>query len=115
MRNLLQKFLTAVFILFLASGCAFHTGMMNNSASLSENNFKLVKYAKGQASTTKIFGIGGLSKDGLVAEAKNNMYQNYPLRDGQTIANVTVDFKQTIFIVVIKTKVTVTADIVEFK
>lgn len=110
-----KKIAAFIFIIGLFSSCAFHTGIMTDSASLSSNNFKMVKYAEGTAQTTKIFGFGGLGKDALVASAKKDLIQNNPLREGQTLANVTVDFKQSIVVFVIKTKVTVTADIVEFK
>jgi len=41
--------------------------------------------------------------------------QNNPLKEGQALANVTVDFKNSIIFFVMTEKVTVTADIVEFK
>lgn len=101
--------------MFSFSSCAVHTGFMSDSASLSSNNFKMIRYAEGTASTTKIFGLGGLAKNALVAEAKKDLMQNNPLKDGQALANVTVDFKNSFIFFVIKNKVTVTADIVEFK
>jgi hypothetical protein len=97
------------------SSCAIHSGIMSGSASLSANNFKMVKTATGTASTTKVFGIGGLGKDALVLCAKNDMMKNNPLNDGQALANVTVDFKNSIVFFVIREKVTVSADIIEFK
>lgn len=97
------------------SSCAVHSGMMTGSASLSSNNFKMVKLASGTASTTKIFGIGGLKIDALVLSAKKDMLQNNPLKEGQALANVTFDFKNSIFFFVMKEKVTLSADIVEFK
>jgi len=108
-------FIAIVIVAFTASSCATHWGTMNGSASLSSNNFKIVKMASGTASTTKIFGFGGLAKDALVLEAKKDMMQNYPLREGQALANVTIDFKNSFMFFVNTNKVTVTADIVEFK
>jgi hypothetical protein len=75
----------------------------------------LLTFASGSSSTTKILGIGGLSKDALVADAKRNLLENYPLKENQTLANISVDFKNSYFLIVYLTKVTVTADIVEFK
>jgi hypothetical protein len=109
------KILPVIFIAFLLSSCATHSGIMQGSASLSTNNFKLIKLASGTSQTTKIFGFGGLGKDALVLEAKKNMLQSNPLKDGQALANVTVDFKNSILFIVMTQKVTVTADIVEFK
>lgn len=113
--NTLVKSIFTLSILITLSSCAFHNGIMNSSASLSANNFKIVKFATGSSGTTKVLGIGGLSKDALVADAKKDLLQNNPLKDGQALANVTVDFKNTYLLIVITTKVTVTADIVEFK
>ena len=75
----------------------------------------MVRMASGTASTTKIFGLGGLAKNALVLDAKKDLLQNSPLKEGQALANVTVDFKNSIIFFVITEKVTVTADIVEFK
>jgi hypothetical protein len=102
-------------ITLLFSSCAFHSGVFLNSTCLSSNNFKVVKLAKGQSGTTKIFGIGGLAKDALVYEAKKDLLANFPLKENQTLANVTVDFKNSMILFVMKTKVTMTADIIEFK
>jgi hypothetical protein len=115
MKKLLCNFSCIVVLAILISGCATHYGFMSGSASLSSNNFKMIKFAKGECTTTKVFGIGGLGKNALVAEAKRNLLENNPLKDGQTLANVTVDFKTSIIFIVIKTKATVTADIIEFK
>ncbi len=43
------------------------------------------------------------------------MLQNNPLKEGQALANVTVDIKNSIIFFVMTEKVTVTADIIEFK
>lgn len=112
--NLFKSIFTISFIIFLSS-CATHWGTMSGSASLSSNNFKVVRMSTGTASTTKIFGFGGLAKDALVLEAKKDMMQNNPLREGQALANVTVDFKNSFMFFVNTNKVTVTADVVEFK
>lgn len=110
------KLIIAVAIIgLLATSCATHLGMMTGNASLSANNFKVVKIASGHSKTTKIFGLGGLAKDALVLDAKKDMLLNNPLRDGQALSNVTVDFKTSFIFFVITEKVTVAADIVEFK
>lgn len=111
----LKLFVAIVIIAFTASSCATHWGTMSGSAALSSNNFKVVRMASGTASTAKIFGLGGLAKDALVLEAKKDLMQNFPLKEGQALGNVTVDFKNSFMFFVAKTKVTVTADVVEFK
>ncbi len=115
-KNFLFVIVFAFFVIFLSGCAASHLGFMSDSASLSSNNFKFVKPAQGYAETTIIFGIGGLKKDALVAEAKSDLLQKNPLKDGQTLANVCVDFKYTFYFgIVIVTRATVTGDIVEFK
>lgn len=115
MKNALIKTAIVIFFAFLFSSCATHWGMMSGNASLSSNNFKMVKMASGTASTLKVFGLGGLAKNALVLNAKKDMLQNNPLKDGQALANVTVDFKNSFIFFINTEKVTVTADIVEFK
>lgn len=109
--------LTTVFaiVAMLFSSCAVHTGIGMSNASLSQNNFKMVKYATGDVKTTKIFGLGGLSKTAMVAEAKQELLANYPLQDGQALANMTVDWKTSFYFFVLVTKCTVTADVVQFE
>jgi len=96
------------------SSCAIHVGMITGDASISTNNFKMIGMAKGTATTTKIFGLGGLGKDALVNDAKKDLLQNNPLKDGQALANLTLDFKNSYILFVNKQKVTIGADIVEF-
>lgn len=115
MKNKITFFAVLLVMTSMLSSCAFHYGYMNNSASLGANNFKYVKIVQGEATATYIFGFGGLEKQGLVLEAKRDLLQNYPLKDGQALANVTVDFKSTFILFVRTTKATITADIVEFK
>jgi hypothetical protein len=115
MKKNLLKTIAGFLIISALTSCAFHTGVMNNSVQLNQNNFKYVRNATGVAKTTKIIGIGGNEKQALVAEAKKDLLDNYPLKDGQALENIVVDFKTSIFLFLTETKVTVTADIVEFK
>lgn len=114
MKNL-KLFIAIAVIAVATSSCASHWGMMSGNASLSSNNFKITKIATGTATATKIFGLGGLAKNALVYEAKKDLMENNPLKDGQALANVTVDIKTSIIFFVITERATVTADIVEFK
>ena len=99
----------------MGSCASSNSGTFASSASLNAANFKYVKLIKGTSETTKFLGMGGEVKDALLADAKANMYENYPLKDNQAYANICVDYKYSSFLVVIKTvKVTITADIVEF-
>lgn len=105
-----------VFIMAIAlSSCsAFYIGTTTGGASISSRNFKMVGMATGTASVRSILGIGGMGKEALVLEAKKNLLQNNPIKEGQVIANVTVDFKSSSVLIVNTQKVTVSADIIEF-
>jgi len=101
-------------IVILLSSCATHVGFMTGNAAISDANFNVVGMAVGTAKTQHIVGIGGLSKDALILEAKRNLYANYPLKKGQALANVTVDMKRSMFPFVFKTLATVSADVIDF-
>jgi hypothetical protein len=73
----------------------------------------MVKVATGSASVTKVFGLG--KNDALMFQAKKDMMQNYPLKEGQSFANITVDTSHSAFLIFNTEKITVTADVVEFK
>ena len=117
MKNYFLKSVIALSCAFLISSCAFHTGYMSNSASLSSANFSYVKRnLQGESTATYIFGIGGLGKQTLVDDARIMIINNNPLKDNQTFANITVNFKSSFYLGVVSTVTcTITADIVEFK
>ena len=84
------------------------------NAVLVDNHFKILGVAIGEAESVKILGFGGLKKDALVFDAKNDLYQKAGLKPGQALTNMTVDFKQEFYLVTSKTKVMVTGEIVDF-
>jgi hypothetical protein len=100
----------------LSSCMASHFGTpIVGNAACSSNNFKYVKFAQGQATAVYIFGFGGLARQSITADAKKDLLARNPLKDGQALANVTVDFKHSIYLGIYRElKATVTADIVEF-
>ncbi|MCK0125737.1 hypothetical protein MWU76_15205 [Gelidibacter sp. F2691] len=118
MKRLLLRISFVLCLSILFSSCAAAlTGSMNNSAALSSNNYTYVKKnLQGMSKATYVLGIGGLNREAIVDEAKQKMLENYELKDGQTLANTTVNFKYSSFLgIVATTKCFVTADIVEFK
>jgi len=118
MKKVLLRTSLILCVTVLFTSCAAGlTGYMNNSAALSSNNFTYVKQdLEGMSQATYILGIGGMNREAIVSEAKQNMLENYKLEDGQTLANTTVNFKYSNFLgIVASTKCYVTADIVEFK
>ena len=114
MRNLI-RLLAIVLSITLVSSCAIHNGFMKNSASLSEAKFSYVNQSiSGMSSAQYVFAIGGLKRQALVEEAKKDMLRNNPLQPNQVLANVTVNWKHSFYVVVFKTECTITADVVEF-
>ena len=104
---------SALAVLTLSS-CSFHYGTTSaGSAMITDENFNL-DFAYGSAKTTKILGIGSFNRDGLVLDAKKDLYANYPLKPGQALGHVTVDFKTTFVLLVTTTKVTISAEIIDF-
>ena len=110
-----------IILLFIAtimlSGCvSLNSGYMTGVAPPVENNFKYVGNAFGKSEATYIFGIGGLNREGLVREAKNNLIQNNPVKDGQTLVNFTVDQEKSFYLGIVWThKVIITADILQYQ
>jgi len=110
----MRRLLTLSLAVFILSSCAIHTGNTSSNAAVTDDNFRIMDLAYGQAQTTQVFGIGGLKPDALVLEAKTAMYRNHPLSAGQLYANVTVDYKRSFYLIVVTTMVTVSADVVQF-
>jgi len=114
MKNIIKVSLFTI-LLIMVSSCALHTGIMSNSAQLSHANFTYVKKGLyGTCQTTRVLGFGGVFKADLVEEAKKEMLEDYELQANQALANVTVDWKHSRFILVKTTKCSVSADVVEF-
>jgi hypothetical protein len=112
----ISRLLIILIGLTLLSSCAFHNGYMNNSASLSQANFDYAATSiSGTVNTMHVLGIGGLEKNAIVEEAKKEMLKNNPLKANQALANITVNWKSGFYLIVVTTKCTVTADVVEFK
>lgn len=118
MKKIILKSIFALTIaIFISSCAAVHSGYMSNSAALSSANFSYVKQnIKGEATATYVFGIGGLAKETLVDNAKQQMLASTPLKSNQTLANLTVNFKSSFYLGFLYRTVrcTVTADVVEF-
>lgn len=106
-------------LVFLLSSCfGVHTGTFQSSAQLSSANYKIVKRAaQGKSITTVVFFIGGLSKDAMVAQAKDNLMREHNVTDKQLLANVSVDWRSIttpLYFATWQRQCTVTADIIEF-
>jgi len=106
-----------VLLALTAMSCTIQKGYMTSNASLQTGNFKIVGIAKGHSSTFYFFMLfGGMSTDGLVFKAKQDMYDKAKLKDNQAIANITVDNSWSyIFPLMMHHDVFISGDIVQFK
>jgi hypothetical protein len=105
-------------VVFMSSCVSFHSGSLQNSASLSQANFDYVKKGiTGSSSATYIFGIGGNAKSKISDEARKDMLAKNPLNSNQALANVTQDVKNASVLGFLYNRMTlsITADVVEFK
>ena len=109
---IMKKLYVYLIPFYLLTSCATFKGTMNFSSF--NRNVKYVDAAIGVAQTQKYLFIGGLSQDALVLEAKREMQKSRPLKSNEEYANTSVDFKTSYYFVYITTKVTVSADIVQF-
>jgi hypothetical protein len=112
-----MRIITAILLITSAvflNSCAFQTGAMSGNAAITNDDFQVVGLAKGTAKSVRIFGIGGLKKEALVLEAKENLYYNFPLKRGQALNNVTVDISNKFALVYHETVITVSAEVVDF-
>jgi hypothetical protein len=97
--------------IILFTSCATHEGTLSSGATPTENH-SLVDIAIVTASSSQVLGFGGLSKDGLVMEAKRNLYTLFPPKKGRLYANISVDLKKEYYwFFARKEKVFITADI----
>ncbi len=108
----MKTLLIAISTVILGS-CAMHSGQL--VSDVPNKPVKHIDIAVGVATTSKVFGMGGVGKDALLFEARQQMISNRPLVDNEAYNNYTVDYKRTYFIIGSKTKVTVTADVISPK
>ncbi|MFP4526367.1 MAG: DUF6567 family protein [Bacteroidales bacterium] len=118
-----MKKLTILLIgtIFLFSSCAVHDGLTRNQNNhttevvLAKKNFKVTESVQGESQAMFVFGIGGLSKKAMVAEARANMLSKANIvGSSKAIINETVEVKHSLFPIVRLYTVTVSGHIVEF-
>jgi hypothetical protein len=108
-------------IAFLFSSCTVHFGLTSNSnihsteVVLSKKNFKVVDSVQGTSQAVYVFGIGGISKNAMIAEARANMLSKVDfIGTSKAVINETVEVKYTLFPFFREYLVTVSAHIIEF-
>lgn len=106
---------------FFFSSCAVHNGLTTNTnvntteVVLSQSNFKVIESVKGESQAVYVFGMGGLSRSGMIAEARARMLANAGLvGSSRAIINETVEVKHSFFPIVRTYKVTVSGYVIEF-
>ena len=103
------------------TGCVGVASTVSNNLTqtqvvLSDNNFKVIGQAYGEASATYICGIGGLSKKALYNNAVSEMSKNANLKGSQTLTNTTVNYStKMITPFYVKVTCSATANIIQFK
>jgi hypothetical protein len=103
------------------TGCVGVAGTVSNNLTqtqvvLSDDNFKVVGQAYGEASATYICGIGGLSRKALYNNAVSEMTKNANLKGSQTLTNTTMHYStQMITPFYVKVTCSASATIVQFK
>lgn len=111
------KIFTFLTVISFSSCISTHTGSIQTSSFSTNNNFKIVSTVEGTSTAVYILGIGGNYKNGLINEAKKNMYFNFTLKSNQNLTNITTDIKRTYFILPIlymSQTVIVSADVIQF-
>ena len=103
------------------TGCVGVANTVSNNLTqtqvvLSDNNFKVVGQAYGEASATYICFIGGLSRKALYNNAVSEMTKNANLKGSQTLTNTTMHYStQMITPFYVKVTCSASATIVQFK
>lgn len=118
----MKKIFIALFVLPLFfSSCTvtnYSGDIYPNQVEFNKANFRYVKTIKGSASTKyNSYGWDKKKSDGLINEAKSNMYQNHNFSPNQVVTNITKDvlrITDTKGLGSREVKVIITGDIYEF-
>jgi len=99
---------------FILSSCAINSGLTTNlnnlttEVVLSKKNFKVIDIVQGKSQAMHIFGIGGLSKSAMIAEAKADMVSKANIiGSSRAIINETTEIQYSYFPIVRLYRVTV--------
>jgi hypothetical protein len=118
MKLFIYSYLLLTFLSLLSGCISLSKGeIIQSNISNNKENFKIVKNISGTATATYILGIGGNLKNGLINDAKKNMYSSYVIKPNQNITNITTDIKKTYFfipIIYMTETAIVSADVIEF-
>lgn len=110
----------AVLTVTLTTGCSTTRHATSNrntiqtNVELSSNNFRVIKQVHGSARASYFFGIGGLSRKSLEANAYADMVNKANLRGSQTLINVFIEEKHRSIIIYGERRINATATVIEF-
>ena len=105
MKKILSRVAMAVAAVLLLASCGISDNLTTNAnlnqtnVVLSQKNFHVVKTVEAKASATYVFGIGGLSKKALHANAVAELTKKANLTGSQALVNVTVKNSAKFFFV----------------
>jgi len=116
MKKLTRLILLSLPIFLSSCFTTFRGEIQQSGFSINDCDFQIIKTVEGRAYATYVLGIGGNLRDGLINEAKHNLYSTVNLGKNQQMTNITTDIKTSTFIIPIVTVQTaiITADIIEF-
>jgi hypothetical protein len=103
--------------IFLSSCVTTFQGEIFQSGfTISDSDFKIIRTEKGSTKAIYVFGIGGNKHEGLILEAKQDLYRKCKLDKNQQITNITTDVRNSgiFYPIVITQTVTISADIIQF-
>ncbi|MDA3890233.1 MAG: hypothetical protein PF517_01060 [Salinivirgaceae bacterium] len=98
-------------IIVAISSCTIHRGSISNS--VVEKPVKYEDIAIGVSQANKFFGLGGISHDALIYEAKCELVRNRRLKPQEQYNNFTIDIKHSNWLIYSQVKVSVIADVVK--
>lgn len=97
--------------MLLSSCVAYQMG--TTTPSTAGEKVIYTDFAVGTAQSNRIFGLGGMRKDALILEARRQMVTARPLLDDEEYEHITTDIKHSFILMVYRTKVTMSADVVK--
>ena len=114
----MKKTLFAIIACLFLSSCArnFIGGAISPDYNLAQRivDGKVVRQVEGKASTTQVFGIGGLNHHRLLYDAREKLLANANLKPNEYLSNLMVDYSNTYYLgLVIKGTYVISADVVE--
>jgi len=118
-----RNLLLVVIFQVIVTGCGVNSSLTNNTynattnVELSRKNYHIIKRISGTANATYIMGIGGLSSQSLMEEAKKEMFNSIIDKEDEAYAviYVTVEKHQKlIFPFYYKKSIIVSGYLIEF-